>query len=233
MPSALPRSSTADPRSTAMTARDQRHRRSQAEAAAVDVVERRDAVGGDAEAHEVEAGFRHPDSGRARGEVEQGSVGSLGRDPEPDGDRDGGAELGESGGIVLGGGVGEVRPQSGDPHVPGLLGLERGRDERGPVLGARAVAVQPGVDLEMNGCGTLGCDAPAIASSSAIDETPSSMSASIAAPEVGVAHRAARRRAAPSTPASRSASAAGTSSTASESAPDSSAAFANGIIPCP
>ena len=119
-----------------------------------------------------------------------------------------------------------------DAHVPGLLGLERRGDERRPVLGARAVAVQPGVDLEMHDGGRR---RPAASDRVELQraETPSSMSASIAGAEVGLARRGARRTAAPSTPASRSASPAGTSSTASESAPASSAGLGERQHPVP
>ena len=65
------------------------------------------------------------------------------------GDRHGVVEPSEGLRVVLRRGVGEMRPESDDVDPTLALGGEGDRDEIGPILRAGTVAVQPGIDLEV------------------------------------------------------------------------------------
>ncbi len=123
----------------------ERHGGDQTEIAAGAVVERRDAVDRDAESHHVEAGGRQADPRGARGQVllHGSRARLLGHAHRI-------VEAGERGVVVLGRGVGQVRPQ----RVQGQLARGVGGDGRAhevrPQLGGGAVAAEPGVGLEVH-----------------------------------------------------------------------------------
>ena len=88
------------------------HDGTQPEPAPVDVVERRDAVGRDAEPHLIESRLGLADAGRARRQVQERLL-----DAETRRDRDRGLELGQRRRVVLGRGVGEMRPEPRDAQA--------------------------------------------------------------------------------------------------------------------
>ena len=155
------------------------HRRHQAEVGR-DARRGVQAVRRDAAPDQVEPRGGAQDRGRGVGEVPH-----LGPQPGGLGDGEGLAEgllLGVVGGVLGLVAAREVRPDPGDPPVPGPLAGARRRRPARPSRPRGAAAGQPGVDLELQPRRTAGGARPgAISSSSAREYAVTSTSAAIAA----------------------------------------------------